>query len=134
MVKWIKEWKLNLNGSKSEESFFSNKKEDLGWTPTLSIGCQDVRFELTPRLLGVTLDRNMSFGDHVKLTVSKVAKKMSLLRAVANSTWAGGRKTCKRYSFHTSQVSSISQVVVGSPGSILTTRGDLRLPRTVVCE
>ena len=75
VVSWSKEWKLNLNGSKSEVSFFSNKKEDLGWTPTISIGGQDVRFEPTPRLLGVTLDRNMSFGTHVDLTVSKVAKK-----------------------------------------------------------
>ncbi len=89
--KWSQEWKLNLNGDKSEVSVFSKRKYDIGWTPKITIGGNTIRCENFPRLLGVTLDRNLTFGKHVEGVVAKVARKIPMLRAVANSTW-GWRK------------------------------------------
>ena len=91
VVNWSKEWKLNLNGSKSEVSLFTTKGLDAGWTPKITIGGQVIRYEENPRLLGVILDRKLTFAKKVDLVTARVAKKSSMLRAVANSTW-GWRK------------------------------------------
>ncbi len=91
VAKWSREWKLTLNGEKSEVSLFTLAKTDRSWTPNISIGGKPVRFEPHPRLLGVTLDRTLTFNKQVELVVAKVARKMGMLRAVANSTW-GWRK------------------------------------------
>lgn len=98
VVNWSKDWKLNLNGSKSEVSFFSNKGNDKRWTPTITIGGQAIRYEETPRLLGVILDRKLVFADQVNSVIARVTQKSSMLRAVANSTW-GWRKNDLRKVF-----------------------------------
>ena len=84
---WSRDWKLTLNGSKSEVSLFTLRTSDKGWTPNITIGGEKVRFEPHPRLLGVTLDRTLTFGKQVELVVAKATRKIGMLRAVANSTW-----------------------------------------------
>ena len=84
---WSREWKLTLNGSKSEVSLFTLRTSDRGWTPSITIGGEKVRFVTHPRLLGVTLDRTLTFDTQVKLVVAKATRKIGMLRAVANSTW-----------------------------------------------
>ena len=40
VVDWCAEWKLNLNASKSEVSFFSNYSHDASWEPIITIDDQ----------------------------------------------------------------------------------------------
>ena len=71
VVIWSQEWKLNLNADKNEVCPFSTWSNDSTWNLTIFIGNQKVRINTTPRLLGVILDRSLTFNGHLKkLTAS----------------------------------------------------------------
>ena len=91
VVDWSKDWKLNLNGNKSESAIFSMANADKSWVPNILISGSQVRCVPYPRFLGVTLDCRLTFSKHIEELTSKVARKSNILRAVANSTW-GWRK------------------------------------------
>ena len=61
VVDWCAKWKLNLNASKSEISFFSNYTHDAKWSPVLMINNAPIKYNPTPVLLGITLDRQLTF-------------------------------------------------------------------------
>jgi ribonuclease HI len=88
---WSKGWKINLNGTKSEASTFSMSNADIPWRPSITINNTPIRFEPHPRLLGVILDRKLTFNRQVAAIKEKVTSKLGLLSAVAHSKW-GWRK------------------------------------------
>jgi ribonuclease HI len=89
---WSKQWKLQLNASKSEASCFSLAMKDAVWQPSITINNQRIRFEPFPRLLGVILDRRLTFAKQVDNVIAKANRKMKLLSAVSHSEW-GWRKS-----------------------------------------
>ena len=91
VVSWSKLWKLNLNGTKSEVSVFTLSKLDKDWFPSIEIDGNNIKYEPHARLLGVTLDRRLTFKKQVEAVTAKATQKMGMLRAVANSEW-GWRK------------------------------------------
>ena len=91
MSQWSHEWKLNLNASKSEVAYFSTWTKEPEWNAEIKIDGEPIAFTHTPRLLGVTMDRQLTFGEHVK-NVSKAATgACRMLSALANSNF-GWRK------------------------------------------
>ena len=65
VVEWSKGWRISLNTGKSEVGFFSTWTKEANWVPTITIEGSPIPFNATPRLLGVILDRQLSFGPHV---------------------------------------------------------------------
>ena len=96
VVNWSKNWKLNLNGSKSETSIFSLAPQDAHWHPEIRIDSNIVRLQPHVRFLGVTLDRKLNFSKHVELISTRATKKMNILRAVAHSSWGWRKEDLKR--------------------------------------
>ena len=101
--KWAKEWKVQLNATKSEVSFFSNSTKDKDpiinkkpWLPTISIDDKTIRYEPTPRLLGVILDRQLTFGPQVKSIEKRVNSKIRMLSSLANSKYGWKKPYLKR--------------------------------------
>ena len=91
VVKWSKEWKLNLNATKSEVSFFSTWNGDAEHKPTVIVEGTNIPFKKNPRLLGVYLDRQLTFNAQVKHVKEEVTKKFGMLSALANTEY-GWRK------------------------------------------
>ena len=60
VVGWSKKWKLSLNAGKSECCYFTNWKQE-EWMPAVKIDGQVIPYKEHPRLLGVLLDRYLSF-------------------------------------------------------------------------
>ena len=87
---------MNLNSTKSESTFFTLSNAELDWKPSIKIGEKVVPFNRTPKFLGVTFDRSLSFRPHVEETVRKAERKMSLIRAVANTSWGWRKKHLKK--------------------------------------
>ena len=96
VVSWAKSWKLQLNATKSEVSFFTTSTAEARWSPTIMIEGTAIPFKETPRLLGVILDRQLTFGPHVKMLDEKLAGKYRMLAAVAHSTWGWKKQLLKR--------------------------------------
>jgi ribonuclease HI len=93
VVNWAKGWRLSLNATKSECSFFSNstKRADTEWKPHIVVDDTVIKFEKTPRLLGVILDRSLTFSAHVKKISKSVGSKLRMLNALTHTDW-GWRK------------------------------------------
>ena len=99
VVIWSQEWKLNLNADKSEVCPFSTWSNDSTWNPTIFIGTQKVRVNTTPRLLGVILDRSLTFNAHLKKLTASLASSIPIIRATTHTSWVWCRSTLKM-AFH----------------------------------
>ena len=89
---WSKEWKLSLNASKSETCLFTLDPFEARYSPEILIDGKTLRHNENPIVLGVTLDRTLSFTPHTDTVVDKVSRKQKLLSAVAHSSY-GWRKS-----------------------------------------
>ena len=89
--KWSKRWKLNLNGTKSEVAFFTTYTKEHSWIPEIKIDGKQIGYTETPRLLGVTLDKSLTFDLHATNVSKSAATACSMLSALANSSF-GWRK------------------------------------------
>ena len=75
----------DLNAEKSEVCPFSIWSNDSSWNPTIFIGNQKVRENPTPRLLGVILDRSLTFNTHLKKLTISLASSTCIIRATAHT-------------------------------------------------
>ena len=87
VVIWSKVWKLNLNADKSEVYPFSTWSNDSSWNATIFINTQKVCFNTTPRLLGVTLERSLTFNAHLKKLSASLTSSFRIIRATVHSSW-----------------------------------------------
>ena len=87
VVIWSQEWKLNLNADKSEVCPFSTWSNDSTWNPSIFIDTQKVRVNTTPHLLGVILDRSLTFNAHLKKLTASLTSSIHIIRATAYTSW-----------------------------------------------
>ena len=80
-------WKLNLNSDKSEVCPFSIWSNDTSWNPTIFIDTQRVCINTTPRILGVILDRSLTFNAHLKKLFASLTSSICIIRATAHTSW-----------------------------------------------
>jgi len=64
---WSKKKKMTLNTDKSEVAFFSIDTHEAKWQPIISLNRSQLPFNASPPLLGVHLDRTLSFSHHTCL-------------------------------------------------------------------
>ena len=99
VVTWSQERKLNLNAEKSEVCHFSTWSNNSSWSPTIFIGNQKVCVNTTPRLLGVILDRSLTFNAHIKKLTTSLVSSIRTIRVTAHTSW-GWRHTTLKIAFH----------------------------------
>ena len=96
MVDWSLEWKLRLNASKSESAFFSTWTKEANWSPVIEILGKPIKFNPTPRFLGVTLDRQLTFSPHTENVIESVNSKCKMLGALSHSEWGWPKDSLRR--------------------------------------
>ena len=93
---WTQEWKLNLSADKSEVRPFSTWSNDSTWNPTIFIDTHKVYVNTIPRLLGVILDRSLTFNAHLKkLLNASLTSSIHIIRATAHTSWGWHHSTLK---------------------------------------
>ncbi|XP_066919051.1 uncharacterized protein [Clytia hemisphaerica] len=98
VARWSNEWKIALNSDKSESSFFSNSTRETAekWTPAIKIDDKPIKYNPTPRLLGVILDRSLSFGPHVASIEERAAPKLRTISYLSNTKWGWKKNYLKQ--------------------------------------
>ena len=104
---WSRDNKLDLNVSKSCTFFFSTCSAEATWRPDITLLGKKMPFgdgpkEKNPKFLGVTLDRTLSFNDHVESVCERVTSRCKMLACLASRTW-GWRKHSLRRVFTATQ-------------------------------
>ena len=99
VVIWGKVWKLNLNADKSEVCPFSPWSHDSSWNPTIFMNTQNVRVNTTSRLLGVILDRSLTFNAHLKKLSVSLTCSICTIGATAHTSW-GWHRAILKMAFH----------------------------------
>ena len=84
---WSDEWKLCLNTGKSQVTLFTNDSGEASAKPKIFINGSQIPFEKYPKLLGVTLDRALSFNKHVEITAEQANNKIKMIAALSFTDW-----------------------------------------------
>ena len=90
---WSNLWRLPLNPKKCESSFFSTDPHQATFQPRLNLLGFPLLFNPTPKFLGVTFDRTLSFGAHVQSLCSKFYPRHKALRSIATVSWGPTKET-----------------------------------------
>ena len=72
LERWSEYWRLPLNPSKCETSFFSVDLHQANLQLILLLLGSGIRFNPTPTSLGVTFDRTLSFSKHISSLKAKI--------------------------------------------------------------
>ena len=99
VLNWSQEWKLNLNAHKSEVCHFSTWSNYSTWQPAFFIGNQKIRVNVTPRLLGVILDRSLTLKGHLEKVTTSLLSSLRIIRATVHTS-SGWRRSTMKIAFH----------------------------------
>ncbi len=91
VTEWSRHHKMTLDTEKCEVAFFTSSPPEARWQPTIHQEGQPLRFTPLSKLLGVTLDRALSFGQHMANITAKAAGRCRVLTSLTSKQW-GWRK------------------------------------------
>ena len=87
-----------LSVQKSECSFFSTNSHESKWQTTLTPDGQPVHNNATPKFLGVTYDRQLTFSCHAALVDNSLKQQTRALQKLASTSWIYDHQTlCATY-------------------------------------
>ena len=84
IMKWANKWRLKISIVKTEFCVFSmiNQVLEEARLYTMKLEGQDIKYNPTPKILGVTLDEKMKFDIHTEQVERKALRSLDLLRRV----------------------------------------------------
>ena len=92
---WSRVWKMDISVQKSECSFFSTNSHEAKWRPNLHLDGQPLRYSATPKFLGITYDRQLTFATHAAIVGRKLKRQAGALRCLASTDWGYDKHTLR---------------------------------------
>lgn len=87
MNNYFYNWRLKPNPIKSEVcAFHLNNREARKELKVMFKG-EKIKHNFTPRYLGITLDRTLTFNEHLDRTGKKVRSRVNLIQKLADTGW-----------------------------------------------
>jgi len=71
-----------INTDKTEVTYFSNDSKEAQYKPSLELHGVEIGFNPTPKFLGVTFDRHLTFTSHIDQLKKKMKSQTKTLRAL----------------------------------------------------
>lgn len=93
--KYCKTWRLKPSPEKTVSSVFHLHNAEATREPNIYLSWTKLKYAPTPTYLGVTLDRTLSFKEHLKRTAAKVKSRNNLLSKLAGSKWGAAAPTLR---------------------------------------
>ena len=81
----------NPQSGQVEVCLFSTDTKEASWSPSIYIDGELLKHKPTPTLLGVTLDRTLSFAAHVDELTKTTTKKLRVISKLAYSDWGSDK-------------------------------------------
>ncbi|KAL4096724.1 hypothetical protein QTP88_021619 [Uroleucon formosanum] len=93
--KYFQQWRLKSNIQKTEISTFHLNNKLAKHQPTITFGNQILAYNPTPKYLGVTLDRTLTYKIHLQNTAAKIRTRNNIIQKLAGSTWGASTETLR---------------------------------------
>ena len=85
---WTIKWRMKINFEKTEICLFTKLTNSTdGSQPEVTLQQKKVKYNHTPKLLGVVLDESLNFQTHISKVEQKANKAISTLRQVIYVTY-----------------------------------------------
>ena len=68
-------------------AIFSTDSKDANKSPVISVGGKEIKFNPLPWLLGVILDRQLTFTPHIDAVTDRSGSSFNMMNTVSHSTW-----------------------------------------------
>ncbi len=95
MVDFLSRWRLQHSATKTVSSIFHLHNAQAKRELNIFLKGQRIEHDPNPTYLGVTLDRSLTYHDHLKKTAAKVSSRNNLLSKLAGTSWGARAQTLK---------------------------------------
>ena len=95
LTKYYNDNQLKANPAKTQVSLFHLRNREVGRKLSLTWNGVDLKHCDFPVYLGVTLDRTLSYKQHIEKVKGKVRTRNNLLHKLANSSWGANTSTLR---------------------------------------
>ena len=93
VTRWAADRALQVSTSKSTVTLFSSQTRELNTQLTIPLNNTNLPMEKRPKILGVTFDPTLTFCAHVDDIARRARQRLSILKALAGSTWGQQKET-----------------------------------------
>ena len=95
LCKYFHKWHLKISVSKTVCSIYHLANRFAKRELHIMMNGKKLKFEPLPVYLGVTLDRSLTFGPHLKNVANKISKRVNLIRKLAGTDWGASFTTLR---------------------------------------
>ena len=95
VYEYFNRWHLRLSESKTVCSIFHLANRLAKQPLIIRHDRKDLKFDPEPVYLGVTLDRSLTFGPHLKKAALKLSKRVNLIKKLAGTAWGADFTTLR---------------------------------------
>jgi hypothetical protein len=95
MTDFFKKWRLQPSATKTVTSVIHLNNANANRELCVLINGQQIKHDPIPTYLGMTLDRSLTFYNHLKKTAAKLSTRNNILHKLAVSTWGASVQTPK---------------------------------------
>ena len=127
LTKYYNDNQLKANPAKTQVSLFHLRNRELGRKLSLTWNGVDLKHCDFPVYLGVTLDRTLSYKQHIEKVKGKVRTRNNLLHKLANSSWGANTSTLRATALALCLLFSC-RICLSCVGKIIPCKESWRLP------
>ena len=95
LLKYLRTWRLKLSSAKTTATPFTLNTKEAHKQLTVKLDGSTLPCNPTPTYLGVKMDRQLTFKQHIEALRGKVASRHNLLRRLAGSSWGAHPSTLR---------------------------------------
>jgi len=95
MSKFCRQWRLIPSATKTVTSVFHLHNASADQELNVSLNGKRLKHDPYPTYLGVTLDRTLSYKEHLRKTAAKIKTRNNLLSKLAGSSWGAHADTLR---------------------------------------
>lgn len=95
MAEYLTKWRLQPSANKTVSSVFHLHNAKADHELNILLQGQHIKHDPHPVYLGVTLDRSLTYHEHLKKTAAKITTRNNLLSKLAGTSWGASAQTLK---------------------------------------
>ena len=93
IFEWTKINDLQLNATKSSSTLFTTDPSEYNKQLSLTINNTVIPTVIHPKILGLTFDPKLNFGEHINKTKEKSSKTINIIKALTSTKWGKQKET-----------------------------------------